>query len=257
MADPVWGLLSKAQDDPQTITEAIAAAIAAHEADPTAHLGTGESLEQHRINEVIDHPQASVLMDKYSSKEGYFANDFQTISSWSTSGVVSNANWPGVALEVENGVTETSYIRTTPLTPDGFLRVGKDAIFETGMYLDEVGTVSEFAVGFGATSDTPDAGMGFVQNSSGLRGYVKVGTTIEWTTDLGVDMHDMHTLRAFYSAGDGEVFFYVDGVQVYNVAIPSGTWNISPWLEFWYNANREESGIMKVLFTNFATDLTP
>lgn len=64
MANLVWGDLAKSQVDPQLITEAISEAIANHEADPTAHLGDGESLEQHKANEVLDHPQQSVVMDK-------------------------------------------------------------------------------------------------------------------------------------------------------------------------------------------------
>lgn len=65
MADPSWGMLAKALDDPQTINEAINEAIAAHEADSEAHLGAGESLETHRASEVIDHLEESIVNDKY------------------------------------------------------------------------------------------------------------------------------------------------------------------------------------------------
>jgi hypothetical protein len=64
MADPVWGLLPKAQDNIQTINEAIDAAITAHEQDPDAHLGTGESLQSHRASDIIDHLAQSILVDK-------------------------------------------------------------------------------------------------------------------------------------------------------------------------------------------------
>ncbi len=43
MADPVWGLLQKAQDDPETIEEAIVRLIGEHEAD------AGRILEQARV----------------------------------------------------------------------------------------------------------------------------------------------------------------------------------------------------------------
>ena len=66
MSLPLWGGLEKAQDDAQTIEEAIDAAILAHENDPTAHLGTGESLEAHKTEDVIDHPAFSVLDDKFA-----------------------------------------------------------------------------------------------------------------------------------------------------------------------------------------------
>ena len=64
MSNPVWGVLEKALDDPQTILEAVDAKIAAHEADEEAHLGAGESLQSHRASEIIDHAAASVLADK-------------------------------------------------------------------------------------------------------------------------------------------------------------------------------------------------
>lgn len=59
-----WGSLPKDQTNPQLITEAITEAIIAHEQDPTSHLGAGESIEQHKNNEVLDHLAFSVLDDK-------------------------------------------------------------------------------------------------------------------------------------------------------------------------------------------------
>jgi len=67
MSTEVWGNLPKSQDDPELIEGAINRLISAHEADPDAHLGPGESLETHRQNEVLDHPAQSVLADKFNS----------------------------------------------------------------------------------------------------------------------------------------------------------------------------------------------
>lgn len=67
MAEFTWGDLPKNQIDPQLITEAIAQMIAEHEADPEAHLGAGESLEQHKTNETLDHPESSIVTDKIAS----------------------------------------------------------------------------------------------------------------------------------------------------------------------------------------------
>jgi len=64
MANPVWGQLEKAQDDAETIEEAVARLIAEHEADAGAHTGTGESLETHKTQETVDHPAGSVVADK-------------------------------------------------------------------------------------------------------------------------------------------------------------------------------------------------
>lgn len=69
MADPiVWENIPKSQADDETITEAVAAAIAAHEADSEAHLGALASLEQHRTNEILDALAGSVVNDKIAQQ---------------------------------------------------------------------------------------------------------------------------------------------------------------------------------------------
>jgi len=97
MAIDVWGLLAKSLVDGETIEEAIARLIAAHEADESAHLGTGESLQSHKASEIIDHLAASIISDKLADdsvvpmaivpgiKKDYFQYDtqFETIDSWS------------------------------------------------------------------------------------------------------------------------------------------------------------------------------
>lgn len=65
MSDPiVWENIPKSQADNETIEEAIAAGIDAHNADTDAHMQPNESLEQHRDNSIIDHPEKSIPNDK-------------------------------------------------------------------------------------------------------------------------------------------------------------------------------------------------
>src|SRR5690606_25464811 len=59
-----WAELPRTQVDPQTINEAIDSAITTHNEDPEAHLGVDEALQVHRENDVIDHPEKSVVNDK-------------------------------------------------------------------------------------------------------------------------------------------------------------------------------------------------
>lgn len=60
MADPAWGALPKTQSDNTTIAEFVAAEIAGHNDDATAHLDTDQSLAAHRSQETLDHPDLSV-----------------------------------------------------------------------------------------------------------------------------------------------------------------------------------------------------
>jgi len=63
MSVETWGLLSKSQIDNETIEEAIARLIQAHEDDPNAHVETGESLESHKASVIIDHAVNSIVED--------------------------------------------------------------------------------------------------------------------------------------------------------------------------------------------------
>jgi len=64
MAVVVWGVLEKSQVDSETIEEAVARLIQAHEDDTNAHVEVGESLYSHKAAEIIDHLVASVVADK-------------------------------------------------------------------------------------------------------------------------------------------------------------------------------------------------
>lgn len=69
MSLPVWGNLEKSQVDPETIEEAMARLIQAHEDDPDAHIETGESLQSHKAAAIIDHLAASIIADKIKEWE--------------------------------------------------------------------------------------------------------------------------------------------------------------------------------------------
>src|SRR5574343_697483 len=97
MVNPVWGLLGKAQDNPQTIEERIAEMISQHEEDPEAHMGAGESIENHRINEVVDHPAFSVFTDKLAYDRNVFESNFQTLSGFDVSSGAEKTGFGGVS----------------------------------------------------------------------------------------------------------------------------------------------------------------
>lgn len=60
----IWGNLSKTNSDSTLIDEAIGAAVASHNNNPDAHLGTGQALQSHRAADIIDHLAESVVNDK-------------------------------------------------------------------------------------------------------------------------------------------------------------------------------------------------
>jgi hypothetical protein len=64
MATPNWGLLVKSNVDDETIEEAIARLVSAHNDDEESHLGEGQALQSHKASEVIDHAVESIINDK-------------------------------------------------------------------------------------------------------------------------------------------------------------------------------------------------
>ena len=76
----LWGLLEKSAVDNETIEGAINRLIAVHEADSTAHLGSGESLEAHKNADIIDHPASSVLGDKATTSELDVKTSFESFA---------------------------------------------------------------------------------------------------------------------------------------------------------------------------------
>lgn len=89
MGLPNWFNLSKTATDATTIGEEIEAQISEHNDDPNAHIDTGQSLEVHRLSEVIDHLAESVVNDKLAARaRAHIAivdpsteGDFDTIAS--------------------------------------------------------------------------------------------------------------------------------------------------------------------------------
>jgi len=256
MSDPVWGQLAKAQDDAQTIDEAVAAAIVAHEEDPDAHTGAGESLETHKSQDVVDHPQSSIIMDKFNAKEDYHFTDFVSLAGWTTAGDVDINSWPGCNLNIIDGETEVSSIYTTIVVPGGYLRSGKDAQIQFTIYGDTEANTYALVFGFGAVGLTPNEGFGFKKDGSSFKAYVRVGATTVYSDELDDDFGVVHIYRAYYNSGTDEVEFYIDGVLVASIERPSGDWSINgiPWV--YAKAQGEESGVIKVLSLEIFSNLS-
>lgn len=168
----VWGTLAKSQIDPQTVDEAIAAAIAAHEADTSAHVDVGESLYSHKASEVIDHVARSVVADKFSI--GLFSNDFNiwpmiSLDAFDVSAYFQLLNLGSVILTTSNVLNNILYMQclesnlsladftkdiyweqtvmfggtnTPPYDYEGFFGMGLDSEMYLGFWFTETGLSS-------------------------------------------------------------------------------------------------------------------
>lgn len=215
MADPiVWGELPKAQDDPQTIAEAIAAAIAAHEADPDAHLGDGESLESHRANEIIDHPAGSVLADKWTLSQAEYTTLFESLGGFGITGEVDQL-FPGVQI-ISNG-SGSGHLSALDIDLESASEVffpGGDFLFQFIFNADTFsGGHLLFNFGYGVVHNNK-AGVGLVIDDSVASFYSaqENGTvidTLSWPSFTDVDL--TYVVRLQHNSGDNFVTVYING----------------------------------------------
>lgn len=255
MALPLWGQLEKAQDDTQTIDEAIAEAIANHEADSEAHLGSGESLEQHKAEDIIDHPAGSLLSDKQTMTEIAVSTIFESLDGWTTGGDVSNDDIPGLQFYVEDGFVDDSYIRSNPQTPVNFFSNDFDMLFQIQARYDFAGSGYDGNFGFfGANSITP-SGFGFIVDQGALYAYVKNGTENEQSDEISLDLTADHVYRAYLDSGLQEVLFYVDGTLEATLDVPTNGWEDDTGPRMWIGRGSESDGNFVVGILNFSRAL--
>ena len=82
MTLPNWQNLEKSLDDSETIEQAISRLITDHNNSPDSHLGVGQSLENHKMADIIDHPANSVKIDKNTFASVLYRLFFSDRSSW-------------------------------------------------------------------------------------------------------------------------------------------------------------------------------
>lgn len=208
-----WGLLAKGQTDAQLIDEAISAAIASHEADSEAHLGSGESLQSHKSSEIIDHLIGSVLADKMSMTEYLIRTTFESPDKWVTVGNVQITDWPGAMLWSDYSPTNPAKMSGINQNWAEFVDYSKNMIFQMLGKIAET-TNKKVSFGFGNISGgDPIQGFGFKIVNGTLYGYLDKSGTPATVTLTSVDLYVPHVYRAQWDATTQVLTYFVDGVQ--------------------------------------------
>ena len=194
-----WGTLPKAQDDATTIDSEISAAIAAHNADPDAHTATGQALDLHRVNEVIDHPAGSIVQDKFVNDSLSFttikaATTFENSARFTPTFGGSGAVTYGTnGVDIKSGATVSSFSQLTL----GLIGASFASSFTFSATVYVAGAVSgngKAAFGVG----DPDASGANILLDEDFVGFLfqKVGTTITIYGVMASGDSGTHTLTA-------------------------------------------------------------
>lgn len=250
-----WGAMEKAQDDAQTIDEAIAQAIADHNADPEAHNSEGGSLYNHTHEEVIDHPPGSLLADKQTFTEISAQTIFESLDGWGTTGDVINSDMPGIRLYVESGATDNSQLYSQPQTPVAFRNSTYSMLYQIIGRFDLPGTTWDANFGFFNAQSTTPEGFGFVVINAELFGYVKCGANTDITDELVIDLSTDHVYRAYYDSYTEQVTFTIDGQDVATLDLPAGGWEDDTGPGAWLGRGSASDGNFYIGMLAFARSL--
>lgn len=242
MAVEVWGNLPKAQDDPETIEEAISRLIADHNAEPTAHSGAGEAIDEHRKNDVIDHPAGSVLADKASFTEIVAKTQFESLSAWGNNGFVE-VGFPGLYLYAIYGDNVRSYLSSQQDGLNSYTLFSREFLYQESMNVAGFDSNTKLMFGLIPDSFSPSTyytGIGCYFYIDGGNLYARVKSNSVTSDELitGITLTSPHVYRAHYVPADENVYFYIDGELVATIAKPSGTFS-SGW---YYLHFLEETG---------------
>jgi hypothetical protein len=223
MANPTWGELQKAQDNPETIEEAIARIVGEHNDDETAHLGEGRSLNSHAASEIIDHLADSIIEDKIAlraislnkllsfNRERY-SLALESLDGWDiSSGVVLNCGEIFAQTGNVSNTTRTGITRAGPLA-----KWNKDLIFQCLFQLSATTNQLVYVVcGSIDENDPEDQNVGFkISNGTlyALHSKTDGEAKTEYTTEItGITLTALNIYRVELDQGS-EIRFYVNDV---------------------------------------------
>jgi len=209
-----WGGMTKAQDNSQTIDEAIAFAIAEHEADPESHMGAGESIENHRVNDIIDHPQGSVVSDKTSVNQLQMATNFEDVSGWYTVAQTTFNEFGNFYLGTNSTVGNAAYSTLEDGVPILCNQFHKNVLAQI-VFSISTGAVGLYKINLSLLGDIDFyLGLGFEIDNLTLKGVFNDGDTVQKKTLLTIERNRTYVARAFANQATQKIEFWVDGTLI-------------------------------------------
>lgn len=209
MDTPVWGDLPESQVSSRLITQAITDAINAHEADPEAHLGAGESLEQHKTNGMIDHPAMSIVPDKFSVANTFLALPVLPVDTGREDGLSASDGMPLINLSKSSPATGDGYYILTSFIPSDFGYIGGDAIF------DFIGIVYS---GSGTFQDEIRFSFGAVQFKAGQFRIGYYDGSWNYSSWISATLGEYLRFRFFYTEDDNTLRVYLRDLEIFSVS---------------------------------------
>lgn len=220
-----WGPLGKTAQDPTTIADYIAAEILDHNVSSSAHGLDGYAVYNHRVGDVLDHADGSVLLEKLTATKRIILSAFESMDGWESFGTISQelANlgiWTAIAVDSYAG----AYVMPGNWVPVDW---SKDMFWQSTVKLSHI-TSQIVYFGIGGTDNVGgESAFGFKVDDGNLycyhaemNGGALVYTTFQIT---GITLTDWNVYRAIYDQSAGTLKFYVNGVlkKTFNSGLPT------------------------------------
>ena len=253
MTNPTWGTLAKAQDDNTTVDAEIDAKIAAHEADPEAHQGEGESLQNHKSDDIIDHPADSVITDKIPNdtitpEQLIFKQAIMRLIDFGPDDV--SITYSGTSNLIQNGINT---ILNTDGTSGHYIKVSSNS---TLSYYNQFNLHNSFFTCVAKTNSSSNVTtyLGYGTITTDFVGFKIVNSTVyactfksssEYLTEaIGVDPTVMHLYHVRHTQGVSDEFF-IDSILIHKeethyLTATSGAY-------FTFKITQNENGVVKTL----------
>jgi len=233
----IWGLLAKSLVDNETIEQAIGRLIAVHNDDETSHLEVGQSLQSHKISEIIDHAAESIISDKILDRNITLQHlyDFgierhslslESVDGWDTGGGLSL--WVGT-LELDTGAVINTYRYANASTWEGVDFTKTMVAQWRARWTSAADILAYIYCGFSHLGDPSAQAFGFKVLNGALYAYWQAGPleeSVEYTELIsGITTTTYHIYRVEYIP-ETSIKFYVDGVLKHTATtnLPVITW---------------------------------
>jgi len=254
MSTETWGQMNKSQTDATLIEERITQMISEHNDDPTAHMADAQSIGQHRINSVIDHPLGSVLADKKTQTELFLQTQFENSAVFGKTGTPTFL-FPGFSLQpTATGSTHYQNVYIDGNSSALGLYFNRDITFQFSLNADTYnGGRFKASCGYNYGSMS-ESGMGFEIINSVAKFYVSKEdfsskTYLSWPTYE--DVTD-YIIRLQYVASTGLVSVYINGELLGTLTFPDTSAGDALVIEFFFYAQTELGHVCSVHDMTFA-----
>ena len=241
-----WGPLGKSAQDPTTIAEYISGKISIHNVNPSAHGLDGYAVYNHRISDLLDHPDNSVILQKLLFNRFLIITHFSSLDGWLTSGTV--------ALDAVALVT----LETTAVNGNYSI------LYASAGDANELGTDPDNSPEFQTTvkfSSTTDqtcyiisgdpaipGGYGFKIVNNTLYAWYIDSNDAEQTQEItGITLDNWNVYRAVITAGT-DIKFYVNGVLKHTLTANLPTSYFGNF--FYYKVTTNADAIKKLFVQN-------